>query len=235
MDRKQAFFLEGVRVSLEMIDLAHERLRKVLFHVSQQSWTVGGQLGPGAFTSALLDAWSIVDALHRLHGLIQHLPGISKRRRIPAIRFFLENSQQVEVFRNTVQHLSETIQREPLDGKWAVWGTLSWFWVYGENQMRAYTFLSGRIEPGTRTVFQALPMNIEVPIGLIKLSQGDASICISELLSDVRELAAELHRHFGAVYESRADFVDRYPADILIALDLEARPRSIEDSEPGGL
>ena len=148
--------------------------------------------------------------------------------RIPAIRCFLQNAKQVGDFRNRVQHLSETISQEPLDGKWAVWGVLSWFWVYGEHQMRACTFFSGRMEPGARTLFEAVPMKVEVPIGLIKLSQCDASICISDLFSDVRDLAAELHRQFGALYEGRTDFADRYPADIMIALDLEERPRTAE-------
>jgi len=128
MDRRQAFFLEGIRFSIEMIDVTHQRLQNVLRHISERSHA-GEKLTPEPFACVLQDAWSVIDSVHRLRGLLNHIPGISKRMRIPAIRYFFQDSAVVEVFRNTIQHLPEEIRNEPLDPTWSVWGNLSWCWV----------------------------------------------------------------------------------------------------------
>src|ERR1043166_9736023 len=98
LNNKRAFFIEAIRISIEMVDVAHRRLQMVLLHVSQQ--TVSKTLPDSVvYASALLDAWSIIDSIHRLRGLVEHFPKITKRMQIPAIRYFCQNSKQVEVFR----------------------------------------------------------------------------------------------------------------------------------------
>jgi len=70
--RTQSLFIEGIRFSIEMADLAHSRLRETLPPLSRMENPVGES--PSS-VSAMLDAWSIVDSLHRLRGLLRHMPG----------------------------------------------------------------------------------------------------------------------------------------------------------------
>jgi hypothetical protein len=106
MSRKQALFVEGIRFSIEIADLAHVRLQSTLPRL-----TKGDQLLPDdrLTASAMLDAWSIVDSLHRLRGLLRQMPGIHKRDRIPPIRAFFDATDKVTELRNTIQHLDTTI------------------------------------------------------------------------------------------------------------------------------
>lgn len=84
---KQALFIEGIRVSIEMADLAHQRLQGILPLLSSMQ-PINQEPHPSV--SAMLDAWSIVDSLHRLRGLMRHMPGIQKRDRVPPIRAFFD-------------------------------------------------------------------------------------------------------------------------------------------------
>src|SRR6266481_4749827 len=85
LDPKQAFFVEGIRVCIEMIDFAHSRLQATLLKMDLQIDS-NHTPSPEENTSALLDAWSLIDSIHRLGDLARHLPNVSDRMRIPAFR-----------------------------------------------------------------------------------------------------------------------------------------------------
>src|SRR5208282_5746056 len=121
--RNQALFIEGIRFSIEMADLAHRRLGETLPLLSRMENPDGESQSN---VSAMLDAWSIVDSLHRLRGLLKHMPGIEKRNRIPPIRAFFDATEKITELRNTVQHLDNTIPGVVDDQNWAVLGSLSW-------------------------------------------------------------------------------------------------------------
>jgi len=74
------FFIEGIRFSIETADLAYRRLRDTLIVLGTQE--TADPDSPST-ASAMLDAWSIIDSLHRLRGLMRNMPGIEKRDRIP--------------------------------------------------------------------------------------------------------------------------------------------------------
>jgi hypothetical protein len=90
--RNQALFIEGIRFSIEMADLAHRRLGETLPLLSRMEDPDGES---PSNVSAMLDAWSIVDSLHRLRGLLKHMPGIEKRTRIPPIRTFFDATERI--------------------------------------------------------------------------------------------------------------------------------------------
>lgn len=69
LDRRQALFLDGIRYSVEMADLAYTRLRQTLFNLAEQRGS-GTSLDHWLFVSAVQDAWSLIDSLHRLRGLL---------------------------------------------------------------------------------------------------------------------------------------------------------------------
>src|SRR5438270_4866665 len=85
-NRKQMLFFDGIRYTVEMADLAHQRLRETLYEIAQNP-TVP-EPNPHDFASAVLDAWSIVDLVYRLRGLIEQAPGIKQKS--PALLSFMK-------------------------------------------------------------------------------------------------------------------------------------------------
>jgi len=58
LDRKQALFLDGIRFSVEMADLAYQRLRHTLLNF-ESSFDRSAAYSPGVV--AMIDAWVIID------------------------------------------------------------------------------------------------------------------------------------------------------------------------------
>ena len=108
LNRRQALFIEGIRFSIETADLAYLRLRDTLIVLGTRE--TADPDSPST-ASAMLDAWSIIDSLHRLRGLMRNMPGIEKRDRIPPIRAFFDSTTNVVKLRNTVQHLDNEIPK----------------------------------------------------------------------------------------------------------------------------
>lgn len=112
LDRKQTLFLDGIRYSAEMADLAHVRVQHTLHRLamsSKDSEENSGNLDHLAVLSAMQDAWAIVDSLHRLRGLLQQMPGI--KQNTPNMRVFRQQTDKVEDLRNGVQHLNQQIHK----------------------------------------------------------------------------------------------------------------------------
>ena len=97
----QASYLDAIRLSVQFIDLAHERLRNELTQLTLAS-DRSLQLGP----NALMDAWAVIDAVHRLRALVRQLPRYKKRA--PIKKLFMDRTQSVEQLRNSFQHLVQT-------------------------------------------------------------------------------------------------------------------------------
>jgi hypothetical protein len=109
LNRKQTLFLDGIRYSVEMADLAHSRLQAALLQHTQnvESASEGATGEHYLHTAAFQDAWSIVDSLHRLRGLLSQMPGV--KQNAPPLQVFRRQTDVVEDLRNGVQHLNHHI------------------------------------------------------------------------------------------------------------------------------
>jgi len=65
LSRRQLLILDGLRFAAEMATLAYERLTAELAAIARMQ----GPPSTRAIASAMLDAWSIVDAVHRFNDL----------------------------------------------------------------------------------------------------------------------------------------------------------------------
>jgi hypothetical protein len=158
---RQRLFFEGIRFSIEMADLAHSRLRGTL---PQITFMRDPSPDNPVIVSAMLDAWAIVDSLHRLRGLIEAMPGLKGKKKSPKIRSLMEATANVGALRNTVQHLGTEIHAAFDDKSWTVFGTLSWGVVEPEkNQITASTLMPGAPREGaSHSIIN--PMNRQVGI-----------------------------------------------------------------------
>jgi hypothetical protein len=220
LDPKQAFFIEGIRVSIEMIDFAHTRLQATL--AEMDAAIVSGQAaGREANTPPLLDAWSIIDSLHRLADLARNLPSVEDRMRIPAFRSLLQNSDSVNRLRNTVQHLPGSIRNLPVAPEWSVWGALSWCKVVDTDNIRCAAYLPGKAVPGARSpLVNPCGRKIRYPVGLITLSQHPVSVCISDLIEDVERFGAALEQMIGQSYADSPALNARLASDVTVVVHM---------------
>jgi hypothetical protein len=75
LSRRQLLVLDGLRFAAEMAVLAYERLAEDLTTIAGMR----GSPSTRAIASAMMDAWSIIDAVHRFNDLLANLLGFPMR------------------------------------------------------------------------------------------------------------------------------------------------------------
>jgi hypothetical protein len=215
LNPRQSQFFDGIRFTVEMADLAYERLKDHLLTLAGPGVNQPRILAPLPF----LYAWSIIDSIHRLRGLVDNLPGLARRNQSPEFRNFTEKAQTVEQFRNAVQHMDTEIPRSAEAGK-AVWGTLSW--LRGDaNQPILYTcmLVGGAMMPGGRHTFiNPAGLPFAPPIDHVTLTLAEVPVSLTDLLSSSARLVRGLEMSLAAAFEQ---FPDRARSDLLIALAVQ--------------
>jgi len=190
-ENKQTLFFDGIRYSIEMAALAHTRLQQSLYSLTLSCTNSSSDL-PIDFTSAMLDAWSIVDSVHRLRILINKTPGMKKQA--PGFQIFDRGTTPIKDLRNFVQHLDQETQ-DLVGQNIPVWGTLSWFTILDPERKSGFTCT---IVAGT--VFQSMdgllvnPLGKEtnVPVDLITLTANNSTICLSDVMRHVERLTRSM-------------------------------------------
>ncbi len=121
INTRDILFLDGVRYSIEIIDLNYKRLLNTI----EQIVILGNEKKPipPFIAMAMSDSWAIIDSTHRLRELIQSLPKLKKNT--PEVQVFLRNTQCVEDLRNYVQHFRTGINSF-VKHEMPLWGTLIW-------------------------------------------------------------------------------------------------------------
>ena len=197
LDMTQRLFLDGIRFAVEMAQLSHVRLRDLLSLASidhDKNYSAAE-----AATSGFLDAWNIVDSIHRMRELLSAMPRLKKRG--PLLGIFMRGTAETETLRNRIQHLRGELSNRALSHLPA-WGTLSWLWVLDTSMT---LFLSGYLTAGADAPHSRLilfPNNREFHDQLdhITLSVGDAKLDISEamrlVIRVVRGLELSLREQF---------------------------------------
>jgi len=176
-ENKQTLFFDGIRYSIEMAALAYARLQQSLYSLTLSCTNSSSDL-PIDFTSAMLDAWSIVDSVHRLRILINKTPGMKKQA--PGFQIFDRGTAPI---------------KDLVGQNIPVWGTLSWFTILDPEHKSGFTCT---IVAGT--VFQSmdgllvnpLGKEINVPIDLITLTANNSSICLSDVMRHVERLTRSM-------------------------------------------
>jgi hypothetical protein len=203
LDRKQTVFLDGVTYSVQMADLAHTRLQNTLINDNPDH------------TSAVLDAWSIVDSLHRLRELLNQMPGV--KRNSPTLQIFQRNTTQIEAMRHGVQHLRGEIDTLVAQNK-PVWGSLSWVKPVGEREVDV-----GLLVAGTLSDYKGLPMvnpagkSVSPPVDLITLTAYGHTVCLSEAMEYVERLVRKIEEQ---LHEKIQDLPAAAEEEPRIRLDL---------------
>jgi hypothetical protein len=186
LDRKAVLYLDGIRYSFHIFDLAATRLAVTLEALSQ----VREDRSSIADTIALAisDAWMIIDSTHRLRELLQQAPKLRKKE--PELQLFLRRTEVVEDLRNFFQHFRTEIndfasQAMPL------WGTLTWVYIDPESgELKNFTIAPGTFFDGATIptcTFDRLEWKY---VERVLLQAGSKKVDLATLLEQVTEFAA---------------------------------------------
>jgi hypothetical protein len=121
LGRRDVLFLDGIRYSFEIFELASNRLATTLHTLGNHGEGAKG-LGP-LIVEATSDAWVMIDAIHRLRELLKQTPRLKKNE--PELQLFLRRTQAIEDLRHFFQHFRSEIDSFSERGT-PLWGTVSW-------------------------------------------------------------------------------------------------------------
>ncbi len=218
LNQSQATFLDGIRYSVDMAELAYERLRVSLYgfaiesHSSSESSPESKQLA-----AIFLDAWSIIDSVHRLRGILDQMPGLSKGKS-PKYQLFRRKTQEVEEFRHTVQHLNHEL-REMAKNGWPVWGVLDWVTAIDSKGgvFRSSMIVSGRCLSGEHPICNPLGKDIELPVDHVTLHLKDLALSLSDTMRSVRAVVLPIEKTLRKQFKG----LSASGADIFVHMDVE--------------
>lgn len=207
LNRKQTLFFDGIRYSVEMADLAYQRLQSTLLGMQpDKNETESEHL---SFASAVLDAWSIIDSIYRLRSLLNQAPGV--KQKAPVLRIFLEKTADIEHLRNSIQHLNTQIETL-LNQNLPVWGVLSWVTMRDPEKQTAFTcaLIAGTASPSQgHTMVNPAGKAFVPPIDLITLTASGYSVSLSQVMRQeerlTRSIEEKLRDQFAALPQAGGD------------------------------
>jgi hypothetical protein len=214
-ENKQTLFFDGIRYSVEMAALAYARLQQTLYNITMNC--LNASTNPVDFVPAILDAWSIIDSVHRLRILIHKVPGMKKQT--PRFQIFDRSTSSIKDLRNFIQHLDEETQ-DLVGQNMPIWGMLSWFTTLDPEHKSGFicTIVAGTIfremegelvDPRGKTIYP--------PVDLITLTANDYSISLSDVMRHVETLVRSMEEGL------QEQLKDSPPAqgDILVCAEVE--------------
>jgi len=224
---KQALFLDGIRYAVDMTDHAHCRLIDRLVDFDQafrrNSNVPDGGLVTRWHVPIFLDAWSIVDSVHRLRRLLDRMPGL--RKRDPGYQVFNRQTAVIDDLRNSIQHLETEIDHLVRD-KLPVWGAIGWVCMSapGAAECSLYTMVAGSANWQMAPLVNPLGKGVGSPVDLITLWAAGLEVGLSHTVGAVGKLVAALENHM------RQEFNDlsKRPADVSIRAGLQFGQRPCE-------
>jgi hypothetical protein len=193
LSRRQLLVLDGLRFAVEMAVLAYERLAEDLTTIAGMR----GSPNTRAIASAMMDAWSIIDAVHRFNDMLADLPGLPN-----AIwrRQFEGRVEEALELRDCVQHqLGELEHLETSRGP--IWGFLSWAEVgpRGEHTGKWVMISPGSVFVGDKWLFMGpIQPPFPVPIGFFRLNAFGRQVYLGRVVVAVREAAIALAADISA-------------------------------------
>lgn len=138
--RQQELSLDGIELSMRMAKIAFNRLEVGVLEISRR-----GDFSRDLQDALFLDAWSFIDSINRLRLLIKNTPGLKQTSTVKA---FLKVANDVEEFRNYVQHLPGEINKLSDTGK-PIWGAIGWWYMspdmHNKKQAKAIISMPGRL------------------------------------------------------------------------------------------
>ena len=201
---RQAASLDGFRLAAAMTDIAHRRLCEHLAGVTGPE-----SITPPRCASLFLDAWSIVDSVHRIREVLCQMPNL--KQSTPTFQSFIRGTSGAPRLRNTVQHLRQELERMST-GQSPVWGTLSWLALLTRDGrgVASRSITPGRVLTQTQPVLNPVGKQFHGPVDHITLRCRGHELCLSDsfrhVTTVVRWHERILGRQFPGTGSTASDF-----------------------------
>ena len=214
----QALFLDGLRYSVEIIDLAYNRLRETLTELAVAE--IRPDVLPRHATLAFLDAWAIVDAVDRFRMLCEQMPRMTLSPGPDGTPTLTELAAPIRKLRNVADHLAQRAEYVVSHGGSAL-GELTWF--TGLN-LQPLGGVMCRLRPGTlrsppEHFRESVEMKLEWPTDRICLIAGghdaNLSLVIPQIALRIGVIEQSVERSLETLGERTgpvmSDVLLRYP------------------------
>lgn len=191
ISERQIMFLDGIRHGADMAAIALDRLWLKLCAIDQAEESTSADIAEAA-----LDAWSIIDAAHRVADLIANLPGLPNA---PWRRMFADRMREALPFRDEWQHQVGEAARVVAE-RGQMWGALAWaqhdgskptgHWflaVIGSDLKDSSWIYAGPVNPIPR-----------VDSRRIRLLHCNRSIYLNRLVHDIFDALGSLERDIAS-------------------------------------
>jgi len=205
--KQQAFYFDGIRYSLGMIQMANDRLNEALYSLTTREWEK--EYLSVSTASVMLDTWSIIDSVHRLRNLIMQAPGIKQKS--PELRIFYDKTKGVEYLRNTIQHLRNEAKNFITKNLPSL-GILTWVVLHKQNDKSAslFSLVAGTIYPNiVYPIVNPLGKRIQSPVDHITIILGNYSICVSDVVEQVDQVKSWMEQTLEKKLEAEPALIIR--------------------------
>ncbi len=223
LKRKQTLFLDGIRVAAEVMDSAYSRLSETLLDLSGRDSAIhlacrdsASAVREGAIITAVQDAWTIVDSVHRLRCLLRRMPGV--KQKAPGRQTFYRATSTIEALRNAVQHLDSEIDNLVKLGV-PLWGTIQWLVLVdpATRLVRSCTIVAGTIFGAIHPVQTPIGKRMRGTVDQVILTAGGTSVNLSDVVFEVGKMVEGLERSL----EQQFGNLPKHGSDMLIMVDME--------------
>jgi hypothetical protein len=192
ISEKQIVLLDGIRYSADMAGVAIDRLWEQLCFIDSTEEIVEAH----HIAAAALDAWSVIDAAHRMSDLIENLPGLPNAawRRV-----FRQRMSEALALRDMWQHqVGEAPAVVQVRGQ--AWGAIAWAKHDGSKPTGAWFLaVAGSDLKGSSWTF-AGPVNAipRVDTRRIRLLHSGHTIYLTRIVRDMFEALGSLEKDLSA-------------------------------------
>jgi hypothetical protein len=225
LDRRQAMFFDGIRYSVEMVDLAYARLCDSLCQIAGQFAEGNTQPGlPATFAAPFIDAWSIVDSVHRLRELLEQTPNL-KRSKSPSYELFRRKTALVTELRNTIQHLRNELTTFA-ERDWPAYGVIDWLSIVDaqEGIVKACVMVSGKVRSGSFPVRNPAGLAIQGPVDHVTLQCKEERLGLSDLVRAIEPIVRGLENSLRSQVADEPTDTSDLCVCMTVKLDLEQPP-----------
>lgn len=118
VSERQIVLLDGIRYSADMAAIAINRLWEQLSFIDSTEL----EIEPHHIAAAALDAWSIIDAAHRMSDLVENLPGLPNSSWRKVFRQRMKDARDLrDMWQHQVGEAPAVVQQ-----RGQAWGALTW-------------------------------------------------------------------------------------------------------------
>lgn len=191
LSRKQILIFDGIRYAAEMTEIAYQRLWGQL-----QTIFIDKGIGAHDIATAMLDAWSIIDSVHRFWDLISLAPGVPNGTWKPLLE---KRTEIVRELRNCVQHQRKRRQIDDLiAARGQIWGYLSWAEVRDSHYTGKWFMISpGTAFDGDSWMFWGTGTSAPLPRGFVRLNAFGKRVYLGQCIQWIGDAVNSLTELFN--------------------------------------